>query len=119
MTGREREPVTMLRGNPEFNYQDESCQVSEVSHDVFVDLALERLPVILRGEHRAGKKSPFPGCSCYERALRGNSACTTEVHSIWVPSLAISQKTADLSWPWHQLSNAVSTVIVIVSVEQR
>ena len=64
-------------------------QVSEVSHDVFVNLVFERLQVIFRREHRAGKKIPFPRCSCYETALRGNSACTAEVHSIGVPSFAI------------------------------
>ena len=94
-------------------------QVLEVSHDVFVDLAFERLQVILRRKHKAGRKIPFPGYLRYERALRGNSACTTEVHSMWMPSFAISQKTADLSRPWHQLSTAVSTVTVKVSVEQR
>ena len=56
-------------------------QVLEVSHDVFVDLAFERLHVIFRREHRAGKKIPFPGCLRYERALRDNSACTAEVNS--------------------------------------
>ena len=95
------------------------AQVLEVSHDVFVDLAFERLQVILRREHRAGKKISFTGCSRYGIALRGDSACTAEVHSIGMPSFAIPQRTADLSRPWHQLSNAVSTVTVIVSVEQR
>ena len=92
-------------------------QVSEVSNDVFVDLAFKRLQVIFRQEHRAGKKIPFHGCSCYEAALRGNSACTTEVHSIGVPSFAIPQRTADLSRPWHYLSNAVSTVTVYTNIK--
>ena len=104
-------PNSLIRTRP--------VQVSEVSHDVFVDLAFKKLQALLRREHRAGKKIPFPGCSHYERALRGNSACTAEVHSTGVQSFAIPQRTADLSRPWHQLRNAVSTVTVIVSVEQR
>ena len=104
-------PNSLIRTSP--------VQVSDGSHDVFVDLAFERLQVIFRREHRAGKKIPLPGRSRYETALRGNSACTAEVHSKGVPSFAIPQKTADLSRPWHQLSNAGSTVTVIVSVEQR
>ena len=104
-------PNSLIRTSP--------VQVSEVSYDAFVDLAFERLQVILRREHRAGKKISLSGCLCYETALRGNSACTAEVHYIRVPSFAIPQRTADLSWPWHQLSTAVSTVTVIVSVEQR
>ena len=91
----------------------------EVSHDVFIDFAFGRLQVIFRREYRAGKKIPFPGCSCYETALRGKSACTAEVQSTEVPSFAIPQRMADLSRLCHQLSNAVSTVTVIVSVEQR
>ena len=104
-------PNSLIRTSP--------VQVSEVSHNVFLDLAFERLQVILRREHRTGKKISFPGCLRYERALRGDSALTAEVHSIRVPSFATPQKTADLSRPWHQLSNAVSTVTVILSVEQR
>ena len=70
-------------------------------------------------EHRAGKKIPLPGRSRYERVLSGISACMTKVHSIRMPSGAIPQRTADLSRPWYQLSNAISTVTVEVSVKQR
>ena len=103
-------PNSLIRTSP--------VQVSEVSHDVFVDFAFERLQVIFRREHRAGRKISLLGCSCYETALNGNSTCTAEVHSIGVISFAFPQRTADLSRPWHQLNNAVSTVTVIVSVEQ-
>ena len=118
-TGRERGPATKLPVNSEFLDQDKFCLGFGGSHDVFVDLAFERLQVIRRREHITGKKIPFPGCLRFERALRGNSACTGEVHSIRVPSFAIPQRTANLSRLWHQLSNAVSTMIVKVSVKQR
>ena len=63
-------PNSLIRMSP--------VQVSEVSHDVFVDLAFERLQVIFRREHRAGKKIPLPGRSRYETALRSNSEqCVT------------------------------------------
>ena len=73
----------------------------DVSHDMVVDLSLEGLQVILRREHRAGKRIPFPGRLRYERVLRDISACTTKVHFIRVPSGAIPQKTADLSRTWY------------------
>jgi len=104
-------PNALIRTSP--------VQVSEVSHDMVVELPFEKLQVILRREHIAGKRIPFLGCSRYARALRGISACTTKVHSIRVPSAAIPQRTADLSRPWHQLSNAVSTVTMKISVKQR
>ena len=85
----------------------------------FVDLPLEGPQVIPRQEHRAGNRIPFPGRSRYERVLGGFSACTTKLHPIRVPSGAIPQKKAALSRPWYQLSNAVSTVTVKVSVKQR
>ena len=94
-------------------------QVLEVSKDMVVNLPLERLQVILRQEHRAGKRIPFPGYLRYERVLRSISACTTKVHSIRVPSGTIPLRTADFSQPWHQLSNAAGTVTVKVSVKQR
>ena len=104
-------PSSLIRTSP--------LQVLEVSHDMVVNLPLEGLQVILRREHRTGKRIPFPGRLRYERVPRGISACTTKVHSIRVPSGVIPQGTADFSRPWHQLSNAASTVTKKVSVKQR
>ena len=62
-TGRERGPATKLPVNPKFIalIRTSPVQVSEVSHDVLVDLAFERLQVIFRREHRAGKENFFTG----------------------------------------------------------
>ena len=85
---------------------------------LLIDLAFGGLHVIHRREHREEEKVSFPGCLPYERALRANSACI-KVHSMWVPSFAIPQRTTDLGRLWHHLINAVSTVTVKVSVKQR
>ena len=89
--GRKVIPNSLIRTGP--------VQVLEVSHDMVVDLPLVGLQVILRREHRARKKIPFPGRLRYERVLRGISACTIKVHYIRVPYGAIPQRTAALSRP--------------------
>ena len=50
------------------------------------------------------------------RAMKEHWEVTVRARQRWI--FAIPQRTAHLSRPWHQLSNAVSTVTVIVSVEQ-
>ena len=110
---------TCCQAIPNLLNKTNPVQVPEDSHDMVVDPPLERLQVILRREHRAGKTTPSPGRLRYERVLIGISACTAKVHSIRVPSGAIPQRTAALSRPWYQLSNAVGTVTVKVSVKQR